>query len=72
MVPEVFLSLIVTTSVGCFLSEARMCYKSKCKNIKWCGLAIERDVVEERKEHEFDRIHPPQQMESRNNLGDFV
>jgi hypothetical protein len=42
-----------------------MFYKSKCKNIKCCGLVIERDVAEERKEFEFDRIHPPQQMESR-------
>jgi len=72
MVTEVFLSLIVTTSVGCFLSLARMCYKSKCKSVKLCGLVIERDIVEERKEHEFDRIHPPQQMESRNNLNDLV
>ena len=72
MVTEVFLSLIVTTSVGCCLSLARMCYKSKCKNIKLCGLTIERDIVEERKEFEFDRIHPPQQMESRSNLNDLV
>jgi hypothetical protein len=72
MVMEVFLSLIVTTSVGCLLSIARMFYKSKCKNIKCCGLVIERDVAEERKEFEFDRIHPPQQMESRTNLNDLV
>lgn len=72
MVTEVFLSLIVTTSVGCFLSLARMCYKSKCKSVKLCGLVIERDIVEERKEFEFDRIHPPQQMESRTDLNAMV
>ena len=44
---------MITSTIGLLLALARICYKSKCKNIKFCGLEIERDVVIEEKEDEL-------------------
>ena len=53
MPSEIFWSLVVSTGSTVCLELARMCYKSKCKLIKCCGLEIDRDTdVEEREDHE--------------------
>ena len=60
MFSEVFFSLVLTSGIGLLLSLARMCYKSKCKTIRCCGLEIDRDVEVEEKEDELE-------IEMRNN-----
>lgn len=68
MMSEVFWSLVLSSSIGCFLAVVRMLYKSKCRNIKFCGIVIERDVAMEEKEFEFDRIHPNAPKESKDDI----
>ena len=56
---EVFWTFLITSSIGLLLAIGRLCYKSKCKNIKMCGcINIQRDVATEHKELEFETIHP--------------
>ena len=47
MLTEVFYTFVITSAVGVIVGLARMCYKSKCKNIKLCCLQVERDVQTE-------------------------
>lgn len=52
---ESFYIFLVTTTAGILLAFVKLVYDSKCKNIKMCGLEIERDINAER-EIEIDRI----------------
>ncbi len=45
---ESFYIFLVTTTAGIFLAMIKLVYDSKCKNIKLCGLQIERDIQAER------------------------
>ena len=45
---ESFYIFLVTTTAGIFLAFIKLIYDSKCKNIKLCGIEIERDVSAER------------------------
>jgi len=49
----VFFSFVITSSIGCILGIARMCYKSKCVSIKCCGFELIRDT---KGEEEIDEI----------------
>ena len=50
MFTEMFYTFVITTSSGLLLALARMCYKSKCKTIKCCGMEIDRDTHAEEEE----------------------
>ena len=65
MLSEVFWSLFLTSSIGCILAVARMCYKSKCEKIELCGLIIKRNVVLEEKETEFIQTHTQNSQEEK-------
>ena len=52
---ESFYIFLVTTTAGILLAFVKLVYDSKCKNIKMCGLEIERDVNAER-DIEHDRL----------------
>jgi hypothetical protein len=46
MLSEYFLIFLTTSTIGLLLAAAKMCYKSKCKNIRlcWSCVDIERDI----------------------------
>jgi hypothetical protein len=50
---EVFWISFITASITFLGLVARLCYKSKCKNIECCCIKIIRDVETEEKEMEF-------------------
>lgn len=52
---ESFYIFLTTTTAGIFLAVLKLVYDSKCKNIKFCGVNIERDIEAER-EIEANRI----------------
>ena len=52
---ESFYIFLVTTTAGILLAFVKLVYDSKCKNIKMCGLEIERDINAER-DIEHDRL----------------
>ena len=55
MLSEVFYSLVLSTGSALILACIGISYKSKCKNIKLCGIVeIERDVEIEYKEDELE------------------
>jgi len=66
---EVFWISFITTSIGFLAVVARLCYKSKCKNIECCCIKIVRDVETEEKEMEFltTRNPSPQNNSNTNN-----
>jgi hypothetical protein len=41
---EVFYTILLSTTAGIILVCLKLCYKSKCKSIKFCGVMIDRDV----------------------------
>lgn len=45
---ESFYIFLTTTTAGIFLAFVKLIYDSKCKNIKFCGVEIERDTQAER------------------------
>ena len=49
---EVYWTLVLTSSSGFLLAVIRMCYKSKCKTIRCCGMEIDRDTEAEEREDE--------------------
>ncbi len=44
---ESFYIFLTTTTAGLFLAFIKLIYDSKCKNIKLCGIEIERDTQAE-------------------------
>lgn len=55
MLSEVFYSLVLSTGSALILACIGISYKSKCKNIKLCGIVeIERDIEIEFKEDELN------------------
>lgn len=54
MLSEVFYTFLITSTVGCFLALAKMCYRSKCKFLKIWGIEIIRDVETEEKIDELE------------------
>jgi hypothetical protein len=60
MPSEIFWNSVLITASGIVLACLALCYKSKCKNIKLCGLEIERDIEAE---EQIDEI----ELENKNN-----
>lgn len=55
MLSEVFYSLVLSTGSALILACLTLSYRSKCKNIKLCGIVeIERDIEIEFKEDEIN------------------
>jgi len=48
MLSEIFWTFVVTSIVGLVIVISKLCFKSKCRNIDFCCLRIERDVQEEK------------------------
>jgi len=44
MLTEVFLSFLVSSTIGCILVITQYCLKSKCDEISFCGVKIHRRV----------------------------
>ena len=57
MLSEIFWTTFVTTMSGLILAMIAACYRSKCKNIKWCGIEIDRDVEGEEKIDTLEQEH---------------
>ena len=70
MVTEVFLSLVVTSAVGVIMGVAKLCFKSKCKEVDLCCLKVIRDTEAEEKEQEFMTLHKGDQSPSPTNSDD--
>lgn len=67
---ESFYIFLTTTTAGIFLAFVKLIYDSKCKNIKFCGVQIERDTQAER-DIEHDRMEHglnPIQQDNRQSL----
>lgn len=64
----VFWSFFITSIIGLIFGLAKMAYKSKCTEVEICCLKIIRDTDIEQKEMEFERTHPLEQSESKEQL----
>lgn len=63
MLSEYFWAFFVTATAGFLLAMFRLCYKSKCQNVKLCGVEIKRDVIAEEKETELElRLSDSEQL----------
>ena len=51
---ESFYFYLVSTISSFLIVGLGFCYKSKCKNIKCCGIEVDRDVEIEQKEDEIE------------------
>lgn len=54
---EIFWTFLVTTCLTALLATIRMCYKSKCSNVKCFCFELSRDTETEEKEMEFQAMH---------------
>jgi hypothetical protein len=54
---EVFWTFFITSIIGLCLGVARICYKSKCKEIDFCCLKVIRDVTAEEKMDELETMN---------------
>ena len=54
MFSEIFFSFLVSSIIACSLAVVRMLYKSKCQDVKCCGLEIKRNVALEEKADELE------------------
>ena len=70
MFSEFFYSFLITSIIGCSLGIMRMLYKSKCENVKCCGIEIKRNVALEEKavELELQMKSKVNNTESKNDL----
>jgi hypothetical protein len=46
---ETFYITLLTTASATLLVIVRWCYRSKCSHVRFCGIEIERDILEEEK-----------------------
>jgi hypothetical protein len=53
---EIFYTLLITSTIGLILAVAKLCYKSKCREVNVCCIKIVRDVEGEEK---IDEQTPP-------------
>jgi hypothetical protein len=56
---EVFWISFITATITFLGITAKMCYKSKCKQVECCCIKIIRDVETEEKEMEFLALRQP-------------
>jgi hypothetical protein len=64
MMSEVFWTGLYSSLIGFVLALGSQCYKSKCSQVKFCCITINRDVAGE---ESLDR-QPPNPIQSNNNL----
>lgn len=57
MVTDVVWSLLITSISGIILGLITVAYKSKCTKISFCGVVIERNILEEEKIDEISINH---------------
>jgi hypothetical protein len=62
---EIFYTLLITSTIGLILAIAKICYKSKCREINACGLHVIRDVEGEEK---IDEQAPSSPRAENNNV----
>ena len=62
---EVFWSGITTSIIGCILTIGSQCYRSKCREVKFCCIRIIRDVEGE---EQLDIQQPRNPIQSQNGL----
>jgi len=62
---EIFYTLLITTTIGLILSIAKLCYKSKCREVNVCCIKIIRDVEGEEKIDE--QVREPSSPRAENN-----
>ena len=55
---EIFYTLLITSTIGLILAIAKICYKSKCKEVNVCCIKIIRDVEGEEKIDERESPSP--------------
>ena len=65
MFSEVFWSGTITSLIGFTLAMGTQCYKSKCREVKFCCIKIIRDVEGE---EELDVQRPQNPIQSQNGL----
>ena len=44
MFSEIFFTSLYTSLIGCILAIGAQCYRSKCREVKFCCIKIIRDV----------------------------
>jgi hypothetical protein len=49
MFSEIFFTFLVTSTLGFCALSLRMCYKSKCTHVRFCGFELDRDTEAEGK-----------------------
>lgn len=62
MLSEIFYTFLITSSIGLVIALAKMCYKSKCKEVNFCCIKISRDTDLEEREQEFIINHSNQRV----------
>jgi len=65
MFSEVFFSGLYSSVIGLILGLVAACYKSKCRQVEFCGIKIIRDVEGE---EALDMQQPRNSLPSNNNL----
>lgn len=55
-VSEVLITFTITSGIGLILAIAKLCYKSKCREVNFCCIKIVRDVEGEEKIDEQQAI----------------
>jgi hypothetical protein len=68
MFSEIFFTFLVTSVIGLTIGSLKMCYKSKCTSIKFCGLEIKRDTVGEEKLDENQNQNQIANQETKENI----
>ena len=61
---EVFWTFFITSIIGLCLGAARICYKSKCKEVDLCCLKVIRDVTAEEKVDELETMNKKEKVEN--------
>ena len=65
MFSEVFFTGLYSSFIGCLLAMGAQCYKSKCREVKFCCIKIIRDVEGE---EALDVQRPQNPIQSQNGL----
>ena len=60
-----WIAFVSTMSASCLVT-VRWCYRSKCTNVKCCGIEIQRDVAGEESLDRFQPPSPPSQSDKNN------
>ena len=68
MLSEVFYSLVITTGVGFLMALAKLCFKSRCKEVNLFCFKCIRDPESEQRELEFEMTHQNNNNSSKDNL----